>query len=149
MRMFLPLMAAVLACTPKDAPVEAAPAAAPEVAGPEIPGDAASRKFAERLMGVRIVDWQPTGTGDVDFNYRLLTFKPDNTWGADAVIEVMDEEMGCRESGRWQMDPAEDESTAMLTWMIDATDCAGREQGGQVRVKMIIQRDGTYEIKIH
>ena len=64
-------------------------------------------------------------------------------------VEIMDEYVDCEESGTWTMDPADSESTASMTWQLEKTSCPGREGGKEIRVKITIERDGSYEILMH
>jgi hypothetical protein len=146
-RAFLPMLALVFAfgCGDKQAPVEAAPA---QAAGPDIPGDAASKKFADKLMGLTISNWSPDDSGDVKFEYTNMTFAPDNTWKAVAYVAIMEERVDCKEMGSWSMDPAESATTAGMTWSIDKTTCPGREAGRELRMSLSILGDGSFKVKM-
>jgi hypothetical protein len=130
----------------KKAPVEATPE--PVASGPEVPGDAASKKFAEKLMSLEITDWAPEDSGDVKFEYTRLTFSPDNSWQAVAYVAIMDERVDCKELGSWTMDPAESATTAGMTWHIEKTTCPGREAGRDLRLEMTILGDGAFKVKM-
>ncbi len=136
----------LVGCGPKEAPVEAPVSTS---RGPEIPSDSTSGKFAQRLLAVEISDWSPADTGEVGFKYKSLTFSSDNSWVAPGRVEIMDEYVDCEESGTWTMDPADSESTASMTWQLEKTSCPGREGGKEIRVKITIERDGSYEILMH
>jgi hypothetical protein len=146
-RAFIPsLFLLLVACGDKAAPVEAAPEAAP--VGPKIPDDAQSHRFAEKLMALQISDWAPDDSGDVEFKYTRLTFNPDNTWVATGYVAVIDERVDCKEVGSWQMDPAESETTANMTWTIEKTTCPGREAGRELRLSMSILANGQFKVKM-
>jgi predicted small lipoprotein YifL len=130
----------------KKAPLE--PAAEPVASGPEIPGDAASKKFAEKLMNLEISGWAPEDSGEVEFEYTKLTFAPDNSWQAVAYVAIMDERVDCKELGTWTMDPAESATTAGMTWNIEKTTCPGREAGRELRLQMTILGDGSFKVKM-
>ena len=97
----------------------------------EAPTDAKSKKFLKTLLSTEFENIAPEGDG---FLYKKIRFKNDNSWSADAVIIVMEEEMDCIESGTWTMDPATANNNAALTWKITSTDCPSREVGGSVRI---------------
>jgi hypothetical protein len=134
------------ACGDKTAPVEAAPVQVQT--GPDIPDDALSHRFAERLMALEVQNWAPDDSGDVQFRYTRLTFHADNTWAATAYVAVVDEQVDCKERGRWTMDPAASETTAAMTWTIDETTCPGREGNRDLRLEMSILKDGSFKVKM-
>ena len=101
----------------------------------DAPTDAKSKKFLKNLLNTEFENLVPEGDG---FVYKKITFKNDNSWSADAVLIVGEEEMDCVESGSWTMDPATSNNTAALTWKITATDCPSREVGGTVRINASI-----------
>ncbi len=146
-RAFIPsiLIAVLIGCGDKNAPVEAAPAGP---SGPEIPGDANSKKFAEKLMNLTISNWAPEDSGEAKFEYTSLTFAADNSWQAVAYVEIMDERIDCKEMGTWSMDTAENANTAPMTWHIAKTTCPGREAGRDLRMQMSILNDGSFKVKM-
>lgn len=150
MVLLLTLPLAMVACGPKQATVQA-PVSSAETSrgGPEIPSDATSQAFARELLKLQVRDWSPTDPGGVNFRYLELTHKTDNTWSAKAMIGSDEESMECVESGKWSMEPAVAENTAMVMWDIQQTTCPGREPGKQIRGKMEIREDGTFRVAIH
>ena len=140
---FLPL-----ACGPKTPP-EAAPAASsqPETTM-DVPIDAESRKFANSLTDLSIENWMPEDTGMADFRYSMFSFSKDNTWGGAATLTIIDESVNCEESGTWSMESAESASTATITWVVQETDCPGREKGKSLRAKATIDDKGKISLLI-
>jgi hypothetical protein len=104
-----------------------------------VPSDNNSKKFAKALVGLNITKFRPISDGLV---YDTLKFSPDNTWQAEAAIEIMDEKMECVEKGTWTMDPAESSNVASMTWKIESTDCPARTAPEQIRLKVTIQGSG-------
>jgi hypothetical protein len=109
-------------------------AASNEVSG-DIPNDGTSKKFAKQLTSTSISNFSPDAQG---LNYKTMTFNSDNTWKADAVVSVMDEEMECLESGTWKMDPANSNTVSNMNWTIDTTDCPTRQAPMELRVEVTI-----------
>lgn len=124
-----------------DAPPATASTAAP--ATPEIeadvPSDGNSKKFAKALVGLDITKFRPISDGLI---YDKLTFNADNSWEAQAAVEMMDEKMECIEKGTWTMDPAESATIAIMTWKIDSTDCPSRTAPDEIRLKVTITGNG-------
>ncbi len=147
-RTLLPSLALTLliGCGDKNAPVEAA--AAPAASGPQIPADAASKKFAEKLLNLTITNWAPEDSGDVEFEYTSLTFAANNTWQAAAYVAIQDERVDCKELGTWTMDAADSATTANMTWNLEKTTCPGREAGRELRLQLSILADGAFKTKM-
>jgi len=124
----------------KDAEEEAAPAAQ---ATPDVPDDGNSKKFASKLIETSITDFRPSDGGGATFKYSSLSFIGDNTWKADAYVEIQDERMECIESGGWTMEPAESSTVGTVTWELESTDCPGRESGGKTRVQFTLTKNGV------
>ena len=82
---------------------------------------------------------------DVELVYSSVTFSPDGRWQANGAVEIADETMECTEVGTWTMDPADSETTASMTWVIEKTTCAGREAGEQ-RVSLSLLGNGSYKV---
>ncbi len=143
--MVLPLALVLAACGPKEASVQAAA----EVVGPQVPDDASSRKFAEKLLALQILNWSPSDGGAVQFMYNTLTFKRDNTWQADANVSILDEEMACQEGGTWAMDPAQSDNTAFVDVAVEKSTCPGREPPTTIRIEANILGDGSYKFMVH
>ena len=109
-----------------------APADTPVEAQADVPGDAASKKFSKALLAPEgFNNFVPDVEGLV---YKNVRFSPDNTWTADAAIELMDESMECTESGTWTMDPAQSPKTSGMEWSIDSTDCPSLDSGRKLRI---------------
>ena len=70
--------------------------------------------------------------------YTSITFNADNTFRADGLVSVMDEEMDCIETGTWNMDAASSETTANMDWTITATDCPSRQAPIQLRLQLVL-----------
>ncbi len=137
---------AVAGCKKEETSTAAAAEASPKgQLGDQVPGDQASRDFAGNFITLKVTDLEVSDSG-AEFIYKSLAFKPDGSWSAQGVVEVADESMSCTESGTWEMDPAEDATSARMTWNIAKTDCAGREAGGSLRVSVNISGD-DYDIK--
>jgi hypothetical protein len=118
-----------------------APAAA-KVAVPDTPADPASKKFAMRLLDASITDFRPSDAGGAKFVYSAFKFQGDNSWTADAYVEIDEERMECTESGKWTMEKAESDKVAVVSWSVDSTDCPGRESGSTPRVQFTISKSG-------
>ncbi len=115
----------------------------------DIPKDSASKKFASKLVSLEIHDWSPEDSGQVSFTYEDFSFNSDGTWSATGTVAILDESVDCRESGHWTMDPAASEDSSFLDWTVEDTTCPGRESGSRVRVKMVIDKDGSFEVFLH
>ena len=144
-RMALPLVLVLAACGPKEAPVQSAAGGA---VGLNIPDDHSSRQFAERLLSLQVLSWTPSAGGSVQFKYNTLTFLQQNTWQAEAMVSVLDDELPCRENGSWIMDPAQSDNTATVEMTVEKTSCSGHEVGTKFRVKATILQDGTYKFDL-
>lgn len=129
----------------KAPPADAGAPAAEEIAT-ELPGDANSKKFASTLMGLTIKDFKPMDNAGATFKYDNLKFNAGNIWNAKGFVQIGEERMDCNESGTWHMDPAESASVAAVMWVVEKTDCAGREPGTEARVQMTLGKDGIDEI---
>ena len=124
-----------------DAPesTDAATTSASTAVEADVPSDGNSRKFAKSLVGLNITKFRPISDGLI---YDTLTFSTDNTWQAQAAIEIMDEKMECIEKGTWRMDPAESSNVASMVWTIDSTDCPARTAPDEIRLKVTIEGNG-------
>lgn len=123
----------------KDKDAAESPAA---TATPDVPDDGNSKKFASQLIETAIANFSPSDGGGATFKYSTLAFVGDNTWKADAYIEIQDERMECVESGGWTMEPAESSTVGTVTWKVESTDCPGRESGGQTRALLTLSKSG-------
>ena len=143
-------MLLLLSACPKKATTDAPAASAGEAqVATKVPGDANSKKFAARLIDLAITDWSPEDTGQVDFIYTDFSYNSNNTWLAHGRVTIIDESVDCQESGRWTMDPAENEWTAFVVWTLEKTTCPGRESNREMRMKVTISKDGGFEVKLH
>ncbi len=132
---------AALAKKKKDEPV----APVEVVVEPNTPTDGASKKFAKHLVAAQIANFKPSDAGGATFLYASLRFNPDNTWVAEAFVEMGGERMDCTESGAWTMEPAESDSVGMVAWSLDKTNCPGRESGATTRAKLTFDGDKLTE----
>ena len=103
----------------------AAPVAAPKkkTVAQNVPDDKVSKAYAASLLDTVGTGFSPNAAG---LTYTKLTFAADNTWHADGVVAIMDEEMDCVETGTWMMDPAKSETAANMSWTVTSTDCPSR-----------------------
>ena len=101
----------------------------------DVPSDGTSKKFAKKLLSTDINNFSPDAEG---LRYNKMTFNADNTWVADAVVSVMDEEMECHESGTWSMDAAKSNTVANMDWSITKTDCPTRQAPMNLRVEVTL-----------
>lgn len=108
----------------------------------KVPDDANSAQFAAALLALKISNFRPSDAPGATFIYTSLQFRPDNTWAAEGYVEAGDERMECAEAGTWTMDPADSADTATMDWILDRTDCAGRENGQEIRVKLVLKGGG-------
>ncbi len=125
----------------KDAPAPAAPVeTGPATAAPS---DSNSQKFLAKLLTTTLKDFRPSDAGGAEFKYSEATFGAGNVFVAKGFVEMDGERMDCTETGTWKMDAAESDKSASVEWTIAKTDCAGRDAGASVRVKMTIDKDGV------
>jgi hypothetical protein len=111
----------------------------------DVPDDATSKKFATKLVKTNVNNFSPDAEG---LRYNTLTFNADNTWKADSVVAVMDEEMECTESGTWTMDPAKSGTVSNMNWTISSTDCPTRQAPQELRVEVTLV-DSTSGIHVN
>ena len=100
-----------------------------------IPGDKTSKAYAATLLETVGTGFSPNAMG---LSYTKLTFAADNTWHAEALVSIMDEEMDCVETGTWLMDPATSETAANMTWTVTSTDCPSRVAPIEMRLELIL-----------
>lgn len=138
----------LLGCGPKESTSTSAAAEATESApsSANVPSDKASQAFSEKLFSLELSDFRPIDSDGAELKWSKATFSPDGTWSADGAVSIMDETMECKEGGEWTMDPAEDASTAGMTWALQETNCAGREVGQDLRVLLTIEKGGEYSV---
>ena len=132
------LWPAVALAGKKKAPEAAAPAVAEQVPT-AAPDDAKSQKFLGALLEATLKNFSPSD-GGAQFKYDEARFSAGNVFVAKGFVEMDGERMDCTESGTWKMDPAESEKVAAVEWTLSKTDCAGREAGVSVRVRMTIDK---------
>ena len=124
----------------KDAPAPAAPVeTGPATAAPS---DANSQKFLAKLLTATLKDFRPSD-GGAEFKYTEASFGAGKVFLAKGFVEMDGERMDCTETGTWKMDAADTDRSASVEWTIAKTDCAGRDAGASVRVKMTIDKDGV------
>jgi hypothetical protein len=119
--------------------------AADSLAGANIPGDDLSKSFAKVLVGSSFTNFRPTDASGAKFIYETFGFAGDNSWSASGYVEIMDERMECTESGSWTMEEARAADTATVTWVVNATDCAGRDTGAETRAQLTVDKDGRLQ----
>ena len=116
-----------------------------EIELPKAPADEASQSFAAKMMKFQVSNWKPSDTYGASFVYKTVTFRPDNSWQTQAEMSADGESFECQELGTFEIDPAQDEHTAMVTWHVNKTTCAGRPDQGTMRTKINIDK-GEYTI---
>ena len=100
-----------------------------------VPDDNVSKAFAKNLLETTGTDFSPNALG---LTYTKLTFSADNTFTAEGLVAIMDEEMDCLEKGTWNLDPAKSETVANMDWIITETDCPSRQAPIQLRLEVIL-----------
>lgn len=100
-----------------------------------VPADKTSQAFADQLLKTTGKGFSPNAMG---LTYTSITFNADNTFRADGLVSVMDEEMDCIETGTWNMDAASSETTANMDWTITSTDCPSRQAPIQLRLQLVL-----------
>ncbi len=112
-----------------------------------IPQDANSQSFAKALLGLNITNFRPSDAmGGAVLTYSSLSFRPDGSWHAAGQVAIGEDSMECNEQGSWSMEPADQATTATMTWSVETTDCAGRKAGTEQRVQMSILANGQYKV---
>lgn len=125
----------------------AANAAADALGNVDIPKDATSKTFAGKILTHDVTNFAPTDSYAAKLVYKTLHFKNNNSWGADAVLGVGEDSVGCHESGTWTMEPASDDHTADVNVKITDTTCPGRQQQNMMRLHVHIEK-GEYTISV-
>ena len=100
-----------------------------------VPNDKASQAFAAKLLETTGKGFSPNAMG---LTYTAISFNADNTFRAEGLVSVMDENMDCVETGTWNMDAASSETTANMDWTITATDCPSRQAPIQLRLELVL-----------
>jgi len=113
----------------------AVPATPKKVQAQNVPNDKVSKAYAEKLLGTVGTGFSPNSEG---LTYTKLTFAADNTWHAEGLVAIMDEEMDCVETGTWMMDEATSETAANMTWTMTSTDCPSRVAPIEMRLELIL-----------
>lgn len=133
-------------CGNKKTPDAAADGGAPGGITATMPDGKDAMGFAKKLVDTTVNDWEPiSGGGDARFVYKDLTFAPDGTWKANAVLEASFEKIGCNETGTWSIESVDSVNDATMVWKVDKTNCPMREAGEQ-RVQMQLPKPGSYTI---
>lgn len=122
-----------------------APVAAPVEQGPATaaPTDGNSQKFLAKLLTATLKGFSPSDGGGAEFKYDEAKFEAGNRFMAKGFVEMDGERMDCTETGTWKMDAAESDKVAAVEWKVEKTDCAGRDAGATVRVRMTIEKDSV------
>lgn len=140
-------LATVVACGGKEKKPETAPAGEAALEMPkDVPDDDASKAFARKLMKHKARDFRPTEASGAQLVYKTMTFNPDHTWVATALMTADGETFDCNERGTWKMDAADDRDTAHMDWKLEKSTCAGRPQEGNMRVHVRISDEGDYKV---
>lgn len=100
-----------------------------------VPKDKVSEAYATALIETTGRGFSPNAMG---LTYQTITFAADNSWSAEGLVSVMDEEMDCVEKGTWMMDPAQSETSANMTWTVTSTDCPSRVAPIEMRLQLIL-----------
>ena len=100
-----------------------------------VPNDPTSKAYAAKLLETTGKGFSPNVMG---LTYTTLTFAADNTWHAEGLVAIMDEEMECVEKGTWLMDAASSETKANMTWTMTSTDCPSRVAPMEMRLELIL-----------
>ncbi len=132
-------LALVAGCPKQDA---GAVAAAPSGPAADVPGDAASRAFAEALMGNPLQSFSPDDGGGASFSWKKVEFSGGNTWTATSVLSAGGEDVDCEESGKWSMEAAESATRATVVLQTAQSSCPGRAQDKQYRLLMTREGGG-------
>jgi hypothetical protein len=136
------LVSSLFACGEKSGTTAAPAAAAAAKLTMDLPDDAASRGFAETLIGGATADFAPTDADGAAFEYTMLKFRGDGSWHAEGYVEAMDERMECTESGTWTMNAADSKTVATVAWTVNDTTCVGRDKGTETRAQLTISKSG-------
>lgn len=139
-------LATLVACGGKKKEPETSGEVAAVELPSDIPDDDASKAFARKLMKHKARDFRPTEASGAQLVYKTMTFNPDHTWVATALMTAQDETFDCTERGTWKMDKADDRDTAHMNWKLEKSTCAGRPQEGDMRVHVRITDEGDYHV---
>ena len=113
----------------------AVPATPKKVEAQNVPNDKLSKAYAANLLDTVGTGFSPNSEG---LTYTKLTFAADNTWHAEGLVAIMDEEMDCVETGTWIMDEATSETATNMTWTMTSTDCPSRVAPIEMRLELIL-----------
>ena len=100
-----------------------------------VPDDKVSKTYAANLLDTVGTGFSPNAEG---LTYTNITFAADNTWHAEGLVAIMDEEMDCVETGTWMMDPAKSETATNMTWTVTSTDCPSRVAPIEMRLELVL-----------
>ncbi len=106
-----------------------------KVSAKNVPNDPTSKAYAAKLLDTTGKGFSPNAMG---LTYTALTFAADNTWHAEGLVSIMDEEMDCVEKGTWLMDAASSDTRANMTWTMTSTDCPSRVAPMEMRLELIL-----------
>jgi hypothetical protein len=118
-----------------ETPAEATKAPKKKEMAANVPKDKVSQAYAATLLETVGTNFSPNAMG---LTYSKITFAADNTWKADAVVAIMDEEMDCVETGTWNMDPATSDTKANMSWVVTNTDCPSRVAPIELRLEVVL-----------
>ena len=139
------LMLALTGC-PKSDEAVAPSSRAPQI-GAHLPQDATSKAYVGNLVDTTFTNFRPVEGGGAVLNYDTMRFRPDGTWAAEGGVSIMEDTMECTESGSWSMEPASSESVSVVTWSVEATDCASRSPGSDTRAQITLEDGGRYKFQ--
>ena len=106
-----------------------------KVEAKNVPDDKVSKAYAAKLLETVGTGFSPNAAG---LTYTKLTFAADNTWHAEGLVAIMDEEMDCVETGTWIMDAAKSDTATNMTWTVTSTDCPSRVAPIEMRLELIL-----------
>lgn len=141
----------VAGCGKKGTTPDAAADAAKNTVASEVtakmPEGKDAAAYAKRLVATTVNNWEPmANSGGVKFQYDELTFAPTGTWNANATLEADFEEIPCSESGSWEIQEVENDTTATMLWTVTKTNCAMRNAGTEIRVQMLLPGTNKWTI---
>lgn len=135
-------------CKKKEAETAPAAGAGNVLKGATLPEGDTAKAFATNLVTHKATDIRPTDNGDMPFVYKTLTFSAENNgWLADAVLGQGADSIPCQEIGTWKLEEVKSDTTAVMTWALNKTTCAGRAANNVMRVEVTI-KDGAYDVSM-
>ena len=118
-----------------EAPAPVAEKPKKKAVAQNVPDDKVSKAYAANLLDTVGTGFSPNAEG---LTYTKLTFAADNTWHAEGLVAIMDEEMDCVETGTWMMDPAKSDTATNMTWTVTSTDCPSRVAPIEMRLELVL-----------